>query len=168
MSDCRNALAGIFCFGTLLLLTTWDKLQKSQCPCGHFLFWNAAVEVAWEPVENGSQCPCGHFLFWNANGKFRNNASKMEGDFNLLPGFHMLCCQSAVFCVHPLAKGSGKGCFSGGVRYLYPKRRSLSITRRLGSRVFACSYKTQPFSGRFVMERAGLIGSGTAGRRINS
>ncbi len=31
-------------------------------------------------------------------------------------------------------------------------------------RAFACSYKTQPFSGCFAMERAGLIGSRTAGR----
>ncbi len=71
----------------------------------------------------------GIFLFWNSNGKFRNNTSKVEGGFNVLPIFCALCCQSAFFCVHPLGKRPEKGLFSGGVRYLYPKTGSLSIMR---------------------------------------
>jgi len=65
-------------------------------------------------------------LFWNTNGKFRDNASKVGEDFNVLPDFPVLCCQSARFCVHPLARRPQKGPFPGGVRILYPKRSRMS------------------------------------------
>ncbi len=67
----RNALAGIFCFGTC---ANWFVQigqpinRESQCPCGHFLFWNTPTLKPGIRVGFGicsSQCPCGHFLFWN-------------------------------------------------------------------------------------------------------
>ena len=40
---CRNALTGIFCFGTHPVCALVLRAGPvSQCPYGHFLFWNQA------------------------------------------------------------------------------------------------------------------------------
>ena len=84
-----NALTGIFCFS----IEQWEYVnasgQASQCPHGHFLFFNDpnpelysvnypclnaltgifcfSIRQIWRIImkTNPSQCPHGHFLFFN-------------------------------------------------------------------------------------------------------
>ena len=87
----RNALTGIFCFGTLISLPSFAgrKLRPGRnALTGIFCFGTWIGDELYVRSKNKSQCPYGHFLFWNVTSPLT------EGE-NIIPRRNAL---TGIFC----------------------------------------------------------------------